>query len=95
MIRFDKEELLKIAKLSLLQLQDHEVENLVNDIKVLLEYMEELQAVKFATEVQPTKNINIFREDKVIRSNSSDILQLSPKSKDDYFSVPSVFGEKQ
>jgi len=88
MINFDKKELLKLAKLSALKLYDLEIENLVNDLKKLLEYTEELNEVLLAKEVDCIKNINVFREDKAIPKDSTSLLKQAPELKNRYFVVP-------
>ena len=90
MVKFDKEELMKIARLSSLKLYDSEVEGFVDDLKVLLEYLEEIQKANITTQANPVKNINVFREDEVKEFNSSDLLKIAPKTNNNYFSVPKI-----
>ena len=90
MVKFDKEELLKLAEISALKLYDNETDDLVNQIKKLLNYTEELKKVQLSTEIAPIKNINIFREDEVINFDSSKILKQAPKQKNGFFVVPQI-----
>jgi aspartyl-tRNA(Asn)/glutamyl-tRNA(Gln) amidotransferase subunit C len=90
MIKLDKEELLKIAELSCLKLDNQEAEVLTEQIKLVLNYTEELEQVKFTTEVAPIKNINVFREDEVIPTDSKPILEQAPKTEKTYFVVPKI-----
>jgi len=90
MINFDKEELLKIADLSALKLNNDEIESFVEQIKLVLNYTEQLNQVKLAQEILPIKNINIFREDKAEKKDVSKLLNQAPKTKDQYFVVPKV-----
>ncbi len=91
MIKLEKEELLKLAKLSALKLYDDEIELLVKQMKLVLAYTEELDQVTMSAEVNPTKNINVFREDKAIPTDSSPILKQAPNNEKTYFVVPKVF----
>ena len=93
MVKFDKEELIKLADLSALKVYDNEVDDLVNQIKKLLDYTEELNKVKLSTEAAPTKNVNVFREDKAVRFNSALLLKQAPRSKDGFFVVPKILNK--
>ena len=90
MTKFDKEELLNIAELSSLKLNEQEADVLVNEIKLFLDYTEELNQVKLAKEVSPVKNVNVFREDVAVKTDSSNLLAQSPQTKNNYFVVPKV-----
>jgi aspartyl-tRNA(Asn)/glutamyl-tRNA(Gln) amidotransferase subunit C len=90
MVKFSKEELLKLADLSALKLYEDEVDDFVLQIQKLLEYTEELENVVISTEVLPTRNVNVFREDEVIKFDSKKILAQAPKQKDGFFVVPKI-----
>jgi len=90
MIKFDKEELLNIAELSSLKLNEQEADVLVNEIKRFLDYTEELNQVTLAKEVSPVKNVNVFREDIAEQKDTSHLLAQAPQTKDTYFVVPKV-----
>ncbi|MFC1894535.1 Asp-tRNA(Asn)/Glu-tRNA(Gln) amidotransferase subunit GatC [Candidatus Dependentiae bacterium] len=90
MIKFDKEELLKIATLSELKLNEEESNLLVKQIKLVLDYTEELEQVTPSKETAPIKNVNVFREDKARKFDSSKIMQQAPETKDNYFVVPQI-----
>ncbi|MBD3273333.1 Asp-tRNA(Asn)/Glu-tRNA(Gln) amidotransferase subunit GatC [Candidatus Dependentiae bacterium] len=90
MVKFDKEELLKLADLSALKLYDDEIDNLVDQIKKLLDYTEELSQVKLSKEVAPIKNVNTFREDEIIKFDSKPLLDQAPEKKDNFFVVPKI-----
>ena len=90
MINFDKEELFKLAELSALKLNDKEADVLVEQIKILLDYTQELDKVKLSEETAPTKNVNVFREDIAVKKDSSAILSQAPQVKDNYFVVPRI-----
>lgn len=90
MVKFDKEELLKIAELSALKLYENETDELVDQIKKLLDFTQELEKVELSTESSPVKNVNIFREDVVKKFDSSILLKQAPKVKDNFFVVPKI-----
>lgn len=93
MVKFDKEELIKLADLSALKVYDNEIDNLVNQIQKLLDYIEELNKVKLSREASPTRNVNVFREDKAIKFDSTPLLKQAPKIKDGFFVVPKILNK--
>ena len=88
MIKFDKETLLKVAKLSALKLTEDEIPKISNDLNKLLEYVDELNNVKISKENTAIRNKNIFRNDEAIAQDPSTLLDQAPKTKDNYFVVP-------
>ena len=90
MIKFNKEELLKIANLSGLKLDNEEIPVLVKQIQLILNYTEELEQVKLSKETSPIKNVNVFRNDEIKEFDSSSILKQAPSVKNNYFVVPKI-----
>jgi len=90
MIKFNKEELLKIANLSGLKLDNAEIPTLVEQIQLILNYTEELEQVKLSKETAPIKNVNVFRDDEIKEFDSSPILKQAPITKNNYFVVPKI-----
>jgi aspartyl/glutamyl-tRNA(Asn/Gln) amidotransferase C subunit len=90
MTKFDKEELLNIAELSSLKLNEEEATVLVNEIKLFLDYIEELNQVELAREVAPIRNVNVFRKDIAEQKDTSYLLAQAPQIKNNYFVVPRV-----
>ena len=90
MVDFNKEELLKVAKLSSLELDEHEVQLFEKQIHKILNFAEELQRVAMTAEVEPMHNKNVFREDVVKPCNADDVLAQAPQREDRYFVVPRI-----
>lgn len=91
MIKFEKEELLKIASLSSLKLDNDEVEIFTKQLQQVLEYTSQLDEIKH--QKIPTtipEHTNVFREDKATLKNSEAILAQAPTKKGSYFSVPKI-----
>ena len=93
MAEFNKEELLKIAQLSSLKINDAELNLFVGQIKNILDYVNQLQQVPSSIEAQPTKNINVVREDVAQSFNSATILAQAPEHEGHYFVVPAILEE--
>ena len=95
MVEVSKEEIIKLAKISGLELKNEEVINFQDDITKILEYISQLDEVD-VTGVGPTYQVtdlqNVWREDVVVDSPAStkDLLELAPESEDNSVKVPKV-----
>ena len=78
MIHCAIEELLKLAELSALQLDDEEVKAFGPQLEVLLEYLDELNEVQIIKGLDAARNINVFREDRVVITDSKGCLEQAP-----------------
>lgn len=94
MTTFTKEELLKIAHLSSLKLDEEEIPVFVNQIGAILEYVDQLGSIKISMQAEPVKNSNILRDDVAYPTNPKEIVNLAPQRQDDYFVVPKILDEK-
>lgn len=90
MVKFDKEELLKIAKLSALKLDDDEIETFAHELGQVIEYTRELETVEPPQTLEVQTNVNVFREDKLQPYDSESVLEGAPEQKDSFFSVPKI-----
>jgi aspartyl-tRNA(Asn)/glutamyl-tRNA(Gln) amidotransferase subunit C len=92
MSQLTKEEVLKLARLARLRLDDEEVEKFTTELGSILTYVEQLSGVD--TEgLKPTNQVtglqNIYRED-VIKdyvAKPETLLRATPSSKDGYIMV--------
>lgn len=90
MITFDKEELLKIAELSALKLETEKLDSFAHDLREVLSYISELDAVEPPQTLDIHLHVNVFREDKIHESDSARVLAQAPHQKDGYFVVPKI-----
>ena len=94
MTKITKEELLKIAKISQLRLDKDEIEPLIKQIQDVLSYAERVQEVAGDAQLPSNKNVNVLREDVIVRTDSKPILALAPEREGDYFVVPKIIENK-
>lgn len=90
MVKLDKNELLKIAELSALKLNENELELFAQQLQTILNYTKELDQVKLTDKITLTKNVNFFRKDIAKQQDSKLLLELAPKKKNGYFVVPKI-----
>ena len=88
MSNLDTKEIERIASLSCFKLTKEEVLEFSAQIKAVLEYTEVISNISLGAEVEATRSINVFREDKAIQKDSSSIISIAPKSDGKYFVVP-------
>jgi len=95
MTKISREEVLKIAQISSLDIRDDEIEGLLNQLQEVLSYAERVTEVAADIKEPSTKNVNFFREDVVIKTDPELILSRAPEREGDYFVVPQILDNKK
>jgi aspartyl-tRNA(Asn)/glutamyl-tRNA(Gln) amidotransferase subunit C len=95
MADFSKEELLKVAKLSALNLSEDEIEKFPGQLEKVLNFVDQIKQVKISATTPQARNKNILREDEVIPTDSADILNLAPEKQESYFVVPKILDDNK
>lgn len=90
MSKITKEELLKIARLSHMEISENEIANLLADIDSVLTYAARVTELASAQVSEPQKLKNVFREDIVRRTDPAPLLEAAPERIHDYFVVPKI-----
>lgn len=94
MATFTKEELLKIADLSALKLDEQEIPVFVDQISAILQYVEQLGTAQVCAQAAPVKNVNVLRDDIARSTDPERLLRLAPERIENYFGVPQILEEK-
>ncbi|MCL4548025.1 MAG: Asp-tRNA(Asn)/Glu-tRNA(Gln) amidotransferase subunit GatC [Bacteroidetes bacterium] len=92
-----KENVEYIAALARLKFNDVELENYTHQLNDILKYVEKLNELN-TDDVEPlshpVENINVFREDKLKPSISTEeALKNAPNRTDEFFKVPKVINQ--
>ena len=92
MAHITKEEIVKLAQLSQLDIHVDEVEKLRTDIESVLAYVLRLQEVvgTYTENERLPKPINITRHDTVVPTDPKPLLAQAPVREDNYFVVPAI-----
>ncbi len=90
MTQFTKQDLLGIAKLSALELNDAEITLLTEQIGSIISYVDQLQKANITTVADAVRNQNIFRDDIVQPGNADAVIAQAPQREDRYFVVPKI-----
>ena len=93
-MKFDKDSLYKLGKLSKIQIDESKLKSLSSDLGSILNFIDRLQSLD-TEEVDPTSNSLdqplVMRDDIAIDKNSAnEILENAPEKELDFFSVPKV-----
>lgn len=93
-----KKDVEKIAELAKLKFSDEELKNFTPQMNEILSYMDklnELDTEDVKPLSHPVEQINVFREDELKSSVSTEeALKNSPDKTDTHFKVPKVIGDK-
>ena len=89
-----KEDLLHIAKLANIRINEDEIESYLgnlNDILNFADVINKLDTENISETIGATDNVNVFREDeiKVFEDNAA-LLQNAPEEEDNMFKIPKV-----
>lgn len=90
-----REDILHLAKLSNLTLDDQEVEGLRQDLDNIVEYISQLDELD-TENIEPTYQVfemeNVWREDEILPqdANREELIALAPESRQDMIKVPKV-----
>ena len=94
MADISKEEIIHIAKLSMLNLTEKEIERYTNDMQEILEYAEminKLDTSSIDETIVASEQKNVFRKDEVKEFGSREILlQNAPSQDEGMFRIPKV-----
>ena len=94
-MNISKEDALKIARISRIEIEDHEIDQILKQLGEVLEYAQRVQALAQDLEDQPSnKNINFLREGLVVPSDREAMLQCAPEREENYFVVPRILDTK-
>lgn len=93
-----KKDVEKIAELARLKFTDEDLENFTPQMNEILSYMDklnELDTENVKPLSHPVEQTNVFREDELKTSISTeDALKNAPAKDDHHFKVPKVIGDK-
>jgi aspartyl-tRNA(Asn)/glutamyl-tRNA(Gln) amidotransferase subunit C len=90
MSKLTRDQLLKIAYISRLELKDVDVPALQQHVSDVLAYAERVNDIAQAIDIASNKNINVVREDVINITDSEAILERAPEREEHFFVVPRI-----
>jgi aspartyl/glutamyl-tRNA(Asn/Gln) amidotransferase C subunit len=95
MAKITRQELLKIAQISRLYVQENEIEPLIAQIQDVLTYSECVRDVAVDADVPSNKNVNVFEADVVKHTDPSPFLAQAPDQIENFFVVPKILEDNE
>ncbi len=89
-----KDQVLKMAQLSHIEVKEEEVQGLTNHLESVLAYAARVQEIATPVQVPLEKNVNVTRQDVIIKTDADTILSRAPESEAHYFVVPAILENK-
>jgi aspartyl-tRNA(Asn)/glutamyl-tRNA(Gln) amidotransferase subunit C len=90
-----KEEILKIARMSHIELTEQEIEKMQSHVEAVLSYASRVQDIAKEVDVPVLKNSNVEREDIAVACSPEPIRDQAPEREGDYFVVPVIIETTQ
>lgn len=91
MVKITKEEVLKLAAISQISVDETEIEALMSKLQAVLTYASDLKKIADNAQPQPLpKNINVMREDVIIKTDPELLLSRAPVREENYYVVPMI-----
>ena len=90
MTKITRQEALGIAQLAYLALKEDEIDSLVKQLEDVLSYAQRVKEVHEDVQEPPTKQVNVFREDVVVKTDSETLLAQAPAHEGNYFVLPMI-----
>lgn len=89
-----KNEVLYVAKLARISMEESELEKFTSQLDSILDYMNKLNEID-TNDIKPTSHIlnlnNVVRSDKVKKSlGTEEVVELAPEKEGDFIKVPKV-----
>lgn len=94
MIKISKDEVLKIADMTRVSLRENEIEPMIKHLEDVLSYAERVQEIAADIEEPSNKNVNVFREDVVVKTDHDKILSQAVEREENFFVVPVIIENK-
>ena len=94
MPKITKEEILRLAFLSRLTIDEDEIESLRQQLQDVLSYAHRVNEIAGDIKEVSTKNINVMREDVSTQFDGEKILDQAPDQESNFFVVPKILSKK-
>ena len=97
MTKINSDGVKKVAQLARLELNEDEINNHVEQLEKILEYIKQLEKIDTNDVPSTTRAIeviNAFRKDENKNSDcTEELIELGPSREDNYFKVPKIINE--
>lgn len=95
MTKISKEEILKLAAMSTIEIKAHEIDPLAKQLEDVLSYAARVQELAADVQEPSTKNVNVFREDVVHSTDPMLVRKQIPELAHDFIVVPAILDNEK
>lgn len=95
MTKITKEEVIKLANLSRIELKEEEIDLAIKQLEDVLSYAQRVKEIAKDIEIDLEKNINVFASDVINKVDSEPILNEAPDREDHFFVVPRIIEDNK
>jgi aspartyl-tRNA(Asn)/glutamyl-tRNA(Gln) amidotransferase subunit C len=89
-MKIARDEIIKIAEMSKLEVREEEVYELIEHLQSVLTYAERVCQVAEDTDEPSNKNINVMRDDRAYQFDATPLLKQAVDEDDRFFIVPKI-----
>ena len=90
MTKITKQDILKLADLSKIEVYEDEIELFANQLQAVLSYAVRVKEIAQQEQVELEQNINVFAQDIVKKTDPEPLLSQAPDRQDNFFVVPKI-----
>lgn len=90
MVKISREDVLKIARMSHIQIHEHEIDQIAHNLASVINYAARVQEIAQDVQIPSIKQVNVFREDVPTECIGDLVLSRAPESEAHYFVVPAI-----
>jgi len=90
MTKISRQEIEQLGRISCLDIHEDEMDALMGHLEQVLTYAQRVTEIRADAQEASRTNVNIFREDVAIKTDTEPILMQAPVREGDYFVVPRI-----
>jgi len=94
MPKITREEVLKLATLSKIEINEDEIDSILKQLQDVLSYAERVKEISSDISIESNAQINIFANDEINKTDFKPIIDEAPESQDNFFVVPKIIENK-
>lgn len=95
MTKISKEEVLKLAAISQIEIKPEEIDQVTRQLEEVLSYAARVKEIAADTQELSPKNVNVIREDLVKPTDPELVRAQAPEREQDFFVVPAVLDNQK
>jgi len=95
MTKITRDQVLKLADLSKIKIDDEEIDKVAKQLEDVLTYAERVKEIAADIQIDLPKNTNVFADDIIQRTDPLPILAQAPDCENNLYVVPKILDDTQ